>query len=119
MTTPSVSPETGKAGELPFAFVSSASGPSRKDFIRTGPPDSTAVVDTETARIIMESIRQNLESLNVTISFSRYGRNGQNIAITILEKDTGKVVREIPPQEMQRLSMKMEELVGMIFNDMA
>ena len=114
----SVSAECGKAGELPVAFVSPAGGLLRKDSNGTGLPAS-APIDTATARKIMESIRQNMESLNVTISFSRYGKNGQNIAITILEKDTGKVVREIPPQEMQRLSMKMEELVGMIFNDRA
>ena len=118
MMTSSVSPDSGKAVELPCVCVSSANGPLRKDSTGTGPPAS-ASVDTETARKIMESIRQNMESMNLTISFSRYGRNGQNIAITIMEKDTGKVVREIPPQEIQRLSMKMEELVGMIFNDTA
>ncbi|MBN1614747.1 MAG: flagellar protein FlaG [Deltaproteobacteria bacterium] len=119
MITPTVNLDIGKAGEFSFAYGSHANDPSRKDVSGTGPPASTAAVDTNTTQKITEAIGKNLESLNLTISFSRYGSNSQNIAIKILEKDTGKVVREIPPQEMQRLSAKMDELVGMIFNDMA
>jgi uncharacterized FlaG/YvyC family protein len=119
MMTPTVNPDIGKAGELSFAYVSHANDPSRKDVNGTGPPASTTAVDTKTTKEVTEAISKNLESLNLTISFSRYGSNSQNIAIKVLERDTGKVVREIPPQEMQRLSSKMEELVGMIFNDMA
>ncbi len=38
------------------------------------------------------------------------------IAIVITNKETGKVIRQIPSEEMVRLSDNMEEFVGMIFN---
>ncbi|MEA3417343.1 MAG: flagellar protein FlaG [Thermodesulfobacteriota bacterium] len=34
------------------------------------------------------------------------------------EKETGKLIREIPPEELQQLYVKMEELSGMLFNGM-
>ena len=108
----------GKSGAMPSALIPSANNQPRKDPTVTEPPGLSAV-DSATAKKIMESLQQKLETTNVTISFSRYGRDSQNVAVTIAERDTGKVVREIPPQEIQRLSLKMEELIGIIFNDLA
>ena len=108
----------GKSGAMPSAFIPSANNQPRKDPTVTETPGLSAV-DSVTAKKIMESLQQKLETTNVTISFSRYGRDSQNVAVTIAERDTGKVVREIPPQEIQRLSLKMEELIGIIFNDLA
>ena len=64
-------------------------------------------------------IQENLDSMNINISFSTYGSERERVAVVVKEKDTGNVIREIPPKELQQLYMKMEELLGMIFSGQA
>ena len=64
-----------------------------------------------------EKIQQYLDNRNINIAFSTYGTKNEKIAVTVTEKETGKVIREIPAEELQRLSARMDELMGMIFND--
>jgi flagellar protein FlaG len=73
-------------------------------------------VSAEVANQLLQQIQSHLESVNVSLSFSRYGNKGEEISVIVTDKDTGKVIREIPPKEMQDLYMKMGELVGLIFN---
>ena len=54
-------------------------------------------------------------SNNTDISF-RLADEGEPAIIIISNKETGKVIRQIPSEEMLRLSDNMEEFVGMIFN---
>ena len=66
---------------------------------------------------MIEEIQSHIDSLDVSLSFSTYGRD--NVSITVTEKQTGKVIREIPPKEIQNLYIKMNEIAGMIFSDQA
>ncbi|MBT8491017.1 MAG: flagellar protein FlaG [Deltaproteobacteria bacterium] len=52
-----------------------------------------------------------------SIAFSTYGRNNQRVSITVTDKETGKIIREIPPEELQQLSAKLDELAGMFIDD--
>ena len=54
---------------------------------------------------------------NFSIAFSTYGTNNEKISVTITDKDTGKVIREIPPEEIQQLSAKLDEVAGMFIDD--
>lgn len=119
MMISSIKTDSGKSGAIPAVFIPSANNQQTPKDSTVTAPRGLSDFDSATAKKIMESLQQKLENTNVTISFSRYGREGENVAVTIAEKDTGKVVREIPPQEIQRLSLKMEELIGIIFNDLA
>jgi flagellar protein FlaG len=38
------------------------------------------------------------------------------IYIQVVDKETGQVVRQIPPEELRRLAENMTELTGQIFN---
>lgn len=66
---------------------------------------------------MVEEMQSQLESMNVSLEYSLYGKNGSRIAVKVMNKDTGEVIREIPAKEMQALQAKMSELVGMIFNE--
>jgi len=72
---------------------------------------------TQNTQELTRHIQQYLDRMNVKISFSTYGESGQRVAVTVMERETGKVIREIPSEELQQLYSKMEELVGMIFNE--
>ena len=57
--------------------------------------------------------------MNVSLQYSFYGVNDEKVAVIVVDRETGEVIREIPTKEMQALQTKMGELVGMIFNDNA
>jgi flagellar protein FlaG len=65
---------------------------------------------------IVEKMQEQIDSMNVSLQYSTYGDRGKNIAVTVVNKNTGEVIREIPPKEIQDLYAKMNELAGMIFN---
>ncbi|MDQ5985820.1 MAG: hypothetical protein CSYNP_01537 [Syntrophus sp. SKADARSKE-3] len=65
---------------------------------------------------MVEDIQTNLSHLDVGISFSTYGPKNDQVSITLTEKATGRVIREIPSKDLQSLYTKMEELVGMVLS---
>jgi flagellar protein FlaG len=65
---------------------------------------------------VVEQIQGQLDSMNISLQYSVYGDNDNKIAVKVVDRDTGKIIREIPAREMQALQEKMSELVGMIFD---
>ena len=90
--------------------TSRSSPPAEKASTRLGRVDDQAI--QELAAKIQE------QHNNISLSFSTYGKKNEKISVTVSEKETGKVIREIPPEEIQQLAGKMEEMLGMLFNGM-
>lgn len=86
-------------------------------------PEQTAgdqsPVGHEELRQLVEQMQEQLDSMNVSLQYSFYGAEGEKVAVKVVNRVTGDVIREIPSREMQVLQTKMSELVGMIFNDNA
>jgi flagellar protein FlaG len=76
-------------------------------------------LSSEAVKQLLEDIQSQLESMNISLSFSTYGKNNENISVIVKEENTGKVIREIPPKELQNLYTKLGELIGIIFNHTA
>ena len=89
-------------------------------------PDPAAAREEETAaerrvdpaevRQMIAEVQEQIDTMNVSLSFSTYGEQGEHIAVIVAEKETGEVIREIPAKEIQDLYRKMSELTGVIFN---
>jgi flagellar protein FlaG len=52
---------------------------------------------------------------NVDLNFSVHEASG-TIMVTVVNEDTGKVIREIPSRELLDLAAKLEEAIGLIFD---
>jgi flagellar protein FlaG len=52
---------------------------------------------------------------NVNLNFAVYEASGE-IMVTVVDQDTGKVIREIPAKEALDLAAKLQEVVGLIFD---
>jgi len=52
---------------------------------------------------------------NVDLQFS-VNKDSGRIMVTVTDEATGKVIREIPPEEIVRFAEKFDEMVGMIFD---
>jgi flagellar protein FlaG len=79
-------------------------------------PGGDAPVSPAELKQAVEQIQGQLDSMNISLQYSVYGANDNKIAVKVVDRDTGKVIREIPAKEMQALQDKMSELVGMIFD---
>lgn len=72
--------------------------------------------DMAQSKAIVADIQNNLHVLNnADLSFSVHEASG-NVVVTVTDQDTGRVIREIPPKEMLNLAEKIEEMVGLVFD---
>ena len=106
---------------IPGAIAGSSAAPSVPRLVSESPqagqaPGSGASVSTEDVKQIVVQMQGQLDSMNISLQYSVYGDKDDKIAVKVVDRDTGKVIREIPAKEMQALQDKMSELVGMIFN---
>lgn len=79
-------------------------------------PVSEQTVNPAEVRQMIGEIQEQIDTMNVNLSFSTYGEQGEHIAVVVADKETGEVIREIPSKEIQDLYRKMSELSGVIFN---
>ncbi len=55
--------------------------------------------------------------VNTSLKFKVYDKN--KIAVTVLDKKSGDIIREIPPENLQKLSKRMDETIGRFFDQVA
>lgn len=106
---------------IPGARAGSSAAPSAPRPVSESPqagqaPGGGASVSPAELKQAVEQIQSQLDSMNISLQYSVYGDKDDKIAVKVVDRDTGKVIREIPAKEMQALQDKMSELVGMIFD---
>ncbi|HOU78782.1 MAG TPA: flagellar protein FlaG [Syntrophales bacterium] len=70
----------------------------------------------EQLSFMVKQMQEHIKQMNVSLVFSTYGNRGEKVAVVVADKETGEVIREIPPKEIQNLYARMSELAGLIFN---
>jgi uncharacterized FlaG/YvyC family protein len=55
--------------------------------------------------------------LNTGLKYRVYDKN--KIAVTVVDKKSGEIIREIPPENLQKLSTQMDETMGKFFDQLA
>jgi len=72
--------------------------------------------DIQKIERIAEAMDSYLDSVQCDLKIRVYEKTG-DILVKVISKSDGKVIREIPPEEMLNLAAKMEEMVGALFNE--
>lgn len=75
-------------------------------------------LDSDVLAKIAEEINEDFRIFNTIISFSVDDATG-NTVIKILDRDSGKVIREIPPSELLKLAANLAEIIGRIVDESA
>ena len=60
-----------------------------------------------------------INSNNTSVQFVFYGERNERIAIRVEDRESGKVIREFPAKEVQRLYSELKKLSGMMFHEKA
>jgi len=105
------------SGAMAGAPVAAAA--PRQNFSSQGQAAQDTAASKEQLKQMVDEMQSQIDSMNISLTFSTYGARDENIAVVVANKDTGEVIREIPPKELQGLYAKMSELAGMILNGMA
>jgi len=75
----------------------------------------------EKPRIVNSSQRRDLErignALNRKLQFV-VDHNSNEVLVKVIDKETDKVIRVIPPEELQRLHRNLKEAIGNLFSEM-
>lgn len=88
---------------------------SNKEPAQAGDGRRSQVIDSAE---LVEKANKHVETFSTKISFS-YDPERQRTTILVTDKETGKLIRQIPQEEMIQLMEKMEEIAGIIFNGRA
>jgi flagellar protein FlaG len=78
-------------------------------------PEEAAPPDLKTA---IRDIQRVSEAFNRRLSFSINEKLGQ-VVVKVIDNDTDKVVREIPPTELQHVYERIREAIGLLFDESA
>ncbi|MDR1839945.1 MAG: flagellar protein FlaG [Treponema sp.] len=82
--------------------------------------------DTATQQKIKhEAITSTAEDLHrMRLVFNRklqfeVDHNSNQVIVKVIDKETDKVIKELPPEELQRLHKYLKEAIGLLFDEMA
>ena len=64
---------------------------------------------------ITEQLNREISPLNTGLEF-KYNDKIDNFSVFVIDKQTDKIIREIPSKDALKLMEKMKELVGMLFD---
>jgi flagellar protein FlaG len=112
-----IMPGGTKAAGLPPERISGASRIRTAD-TRTSPAARTAErVSTGQA---IQDVTRNLEQ--ISLSFNRrlqfvVDHKSNEITVKVIDKTTDKVIKVLPPEELQRLHSRIEETIGFLFDE--
>jgi flagellar protein FlaG len=76
-----------------------------------------AVPDLSELSELASDVQKNIDIIhNVGLQFSVNNDSGR-IVVTVMDEDTGEVIRQIPPSEFVKFAGRFDEMVGMIFDE--
>ncbi|MBN1699877.1 MAG: flagellar protein FlaG [Spirochaetales bacterium] len=76
--------------------------------------DANVLTENDLARLI-EALEQVISQFNRRLKFD-INREINRIVVKVIDKDTDKVIKEIPPAEIQNLILKIREAIGLLFD---
>jgi flagellar protein FlaG len=75
-------------------------------------------VDAEFLQDVLDAAQKHFHARNIGLEFSVHGETGR-IKVTVLDKDTGEMIREVPPRQVLDLMAKIDEMMGIMFDQKA
>lgn len=99
----------------PVDVSQQASNPTMKRSEEEVEGSGTNLVSKKEVQDVVEDVQQYLQQHNIRLSFKVDDKTG-DLVVRVLDKETGEVIRQIPPEEMLKLREKLEELTGVLLN---
>jgi len=90
-------------------------------------PQTTKQVQTQQETNIKPHVIQSkaadIQRISQTLSNKKLqfvvDQSSNQVIVKVIDKDTDKVIKELPPEELQRLHSNLQEAIGLLLNEMA
>ncbi len=82
------------------------------------PQNGNGQLSLQKTQEMVDSLSGYMEVLQTSLGFNVLEENNR-VVVTITNKQTDEVIRQIPSEELIALQEKMKELTGIIFNEIA
>ena len=75
-----------------------------------------AAKKSEVSQEFLDTLEKDIEMIhNVGLEFSVHRSTGRTV-IKVINKDTGRLIREVPPERVLNLAAKLDEMMGILFD---
>jgi flagellar protein FlaG len=74
--------------------------------------------DTGKTKKLVEEVQSYLDNMNIQLSFDIHDKTG-DMVVQVLERESGDLIRQIPPDDLLDLRDKLDELRGVLFHQKA
>jgi flagellar protein FlaG len=75
------------------------------------------VEDGQVSQDLLNELEHNINTIhNVGLEFSMHEESGRTL-IKVVEKDTGDLIKQIPPEEVLELIARMGDVLGILFDE--
>jgi flagellar protein FlaG len=65
---------------------------------------------------MLEELEQDIQTMhNVGLKFSKHNDSGRTM-IKVMDKENDQVIREIPAEDVLNLAVKIDEMIGILFD---
>jgi len=103
-----------------IGYMPVSSMPLPQDFHRAVKHDDSASrSETKGKPPIIQSTADDLQRVfNRKLQFV-VDYNSKQVIVKVIDKETDKVIKELPPEELQRLHRNIKETIGLLYDEMA
>ena len=101
---------SGASGEVSAARTTSMAAKAAADMKES----ETAKPSTEQVRQSLQEINKVMAGLSISVQFE-IDPNYKELIVKVVDQDTGKLIRQIPTEEVVRISKAMDNLKGLLF----
>jgi len=77
--------------------------------------EKVSMPSKEELKNTIEHLNKHMDSLDTNVKFG-FDEKAEQMFVNVMERSTGKIIRRIPTEEAMKISEKMKEIVGMIFD---
>ena len=105
--------------ELPKAQVRSAEQRAAADHLVASLPGNGGQADSRSQDIRQQAadIEHVSQAFNKKLQFI-VDHQSHEVIVKVIDKETDKVIKVLPPEELQRLHRKLKETIGFLFNEL-
>lgn len=97
-----------------------AAGPAATGQAPLRPPQDSASEQlfTQEVKSAVAAFNDVFEQANISVRY-RFDSNTDDLVITLVNRDTEEVLRQLPPDQILKMRQRMEELMGLMFDGTA
>ena len=101
---------------IPVSPVTVSNDSHRVQAVRQDMPESEPTQSPRNIRSTTAALEQIGQAFNKKLQFV-VDQNSNQVIVKVIDKETDKVIKELPPEELQRLNTNLQDTIGFLFNE--